>query len=486
MQRAAVDARRRGADDRPLPAGHRPRAGAHLRTRRSGSSSAARASIPTPRRPHGDRARDAVPRERWRSRVLRAIRVGSLTIVEGEARRTFGSGPPTATIHVHDPAVLAECSCVAAAGWPSPTPRACGTRPDLVAVIRLAARNAVLIDRVRAVTAPLWKPRQRVREALKRRTRQRSRRDIAAHYDLGNELFARMLDPTMMYSCALFERPGMTLEEASVAKLERVCERLDLGPEDRVLEIGTGWGGFAVHAAATRGCRVVTTTISRGAARLRGGAGPARPGSQDRVTVLMRDYRDLRGSFDKLVSIEMIEAVGWQQIGRFFARCSDLLTPHGAMLLQAITIDDRAYEVEKASQVLHPRVHLPRGLPALDGGDHAQRGAPHRSAGGRAWRTSPPATSRRCAAGATTSPPTATSWPRSATTSASSGSGRCTSPIARVDSPSGGSATCSCCWPSRGGRSRPGPRCGAPRSQQRANPCVSASRPQTLRRTSVI
>ena len=151
--------------------------------------------------------------------------------------------------------------------------------PDLVAVIRLAARNAVLIDRVRAVTAPLWTPRQRVRAALNRRTRQRSRRDIAAHYDLGNELFARMLDPTMMYSCALFEHAGMTLEEASVAKLERVCERLELGPEDRVLEIGTGWGGFAVHAAAhPRLPRHHDDDLPR-AARLRGGA---RPGGRAR------------------------------------------------------------------------------------------------------------------------------------------------------------------------------------------------------------
>ena len=199
----------------------------------------------------------------WRpSLLLRQIRVGSLTIVEGPRRRVFGSGPPSATIHVHSPRFwpmlmrgsrgLAES--YAQGIWDS---------PDLVAVIRLAARNAVLIDRVRAATAPLWAPGQRVAGAVNRSTRRRSRRDIAAHYDLGNELFARMLDPTMMYSCALFERDGMTLEEASIAKLERICERLELGPDDRVLEIGTGWGGFAIHAAGTRGCHVTTTTISR-------------------------------------------------------------------------------------------------------------------------------------------------------------------------------------------------------------------------------
>ncbi|MGZ4243399.1 MAG: class I SAM-dependent methyltransferase [Solirubrobacteraceae bacterium] len=297
--------------------------------------------------------------------LLRSIRVGSLTVVEDGRRRRFGAGPPAATIHVHHPGFW-PLLMRGSRGLAEAYAQGLWSSPDLVAVIRLAARNAIVIDRVRAATAPLWKPRQRAREALHRRTRLRSQRDIAAHYDLGNALFERMLDPTMMYSCALFERPGMTLEEASVAKLERVCDRLQLGPRDRVLEIGTGWGGFAVHAAATRGCRVITTTISReqhdyAVERVR------RAGLEDRVTVLMRDYRDLRGTFDKLVSIEMIEAVGWQHIGRFFARCSDLLSPHGAMLLQAITIDDRAYEVEKASRSFIREYIFPGGcLPSME------------------------------------------------------------------------------------------------------------------------
>jgi cyclopropane-fatty-acyl-phospholipid synthase len=152
-------------------------------------------------------------------------------------------------------------------------------------------------------------PFQRARAVLERNTRQRSRRDIAAHYDLGSDLFAQMLDPTMSYSCAVFARPGMSLEEASEAKLELVCEKLELGPGDRVLEIGTGWGGLAVYAARTRGCHVTTTTISReqhdyAMEQVR------QAGLEDRVTVLLKDYRDLRGSYDKLVSIGMIEAVG--------------------------------------------------------------------------------------------------------------------------------------------------------------------------------
>jgi cyclopropane-fatty-acyl-phospholipid synthase len=304
----------------------------------------------------------------WRSLacgLLRQIRVGSLTVVEAGHRHTFGAGAPAATIELHDASFwrmlmrgsrgLAESYIDG--GWDS---------PDLVAVIRLAARNASLIDDVRRFTAPLWTPQQRLRALANRNTRSASRRHIAAHYDLGQPLFERMLDPTMMYSCALFERSAMTLEQASVAKLERVCEQLQLGPDDHLVEIGTGWGGLAVHAAATRGCRVTTTTISEdqhayAVERVR------QAGLQDRVQVLLSDYRDLRGSYDKLVSIEMIEAVGWQHIGTFFHRCSELLHSHGAMLLQAITIDDRAYEVEKASKSFIKEYIFPGGcLPSME------------------------------------------------------------------------------------------------------------------------
>jgi cyclopropane-fatty-acyl-phospholipid synthase len=298
-------------------------------------------------------------------RVLSRMRHGSLTIVERDHRHVLGRGEPHATVHVSSPKAytallrgsrgLAEA--YAAGHWDS---------PDLVAVIRVGARNMGALDRARERLSPLREPYQRARGALSRNTPTRSRRDIAAHYDLGNELFGLMLDPTMMYSSAYFDRPGMTLEEASVAKLDLVCDKLDLGPDDHVLEIGTGWGGFAVHAAATRGCRVTTTTISReqreyALARVR------EAGVEDRVTVLGEDYRDLRGRYDKLASIEMIEAVGHKDFGTFFTRCDELLAPGGAMLLQAITIDDRAYAVERASRSFI-RTHIfPNGcLPSLE------------------------------------------------------------------------------------------------------------------------
>jgi cyclopropane-fatty-acyl-phospholipid synthase len=238
--------------------------------------------------------------------------------------------------------------------------------PDLTAVFEVAARNLAGIDELRRRLTPVREPYQRARALWVRNTPARSRDDISKHYDLGNDLFGLMLDETMMYSSAIFERRDMTLADASRAKLERLCDKLDLLQSDRVVEIGTGWGGFALHAAATRGCHVTTTTISReqrefALARVRA------EGLEHLVTVLGDDYRDLRGSYDKLVSIEMIEAVGWKDFGTFFERCARLLRPDGVMALQAITIDDRLYDVEKASRTFIRSHIFPNGcLPSVE------------------------------------------------------------------------------------------------------------------------
>jgi cyclopropane-fatty-acyl-phospholipid synthase len=299
-------------------------------------------------------------------RFLRRIATGQLVVHENGEQRIYGSGPPVATVHVRSPRVWRKL-VRGSRGFAESYFEGMWDSPDVTAVVRLAARNVEGIDRLRRRLAPLRAPLQRVVAVLaKTQTRRRARRSIAAHYDLGNDLFSMMLDPTMMYSCALFEQPGMTLEQASTAKLDRVCERLALGPGDHVVEIGTGWGGFAVHAAATRGCRVTTTTISReqhdwAVATVR------RAGLEHLVTVLLEDYRDLTGSYDKLVSLEMIEAVGWRHFGTFFEKCSSLLAPDGLMLLQAITIDDRAYEVEKAGSSFINTYVFPDGcLPSME------------------------------------------------------------------------------------------------------------------------
>jgi cyclopropane-fatty-acyl-phospholipid synthase len=296
---------------------------------------------------------------------LRRLRHGTLAVVDEDGRHTFGEGNPVATVQVHSMrawSMLMRGSRGLAVAyelglWDS---------PDLVALIRLAARAAPSTDRLRRILLPGQRPLRYAGALLRRSTRARRRRDIAAHYDLGNALFKRMLDPTMSYSCAYFARGRMTLGQAQIAKLELVCEKLALGAEDRVIEIGTGWGGFALHAAATRGCHVTTTTISQEqhdhvVQKVR------EAGLEDRVTVLMQDYRDLRGRYDKLVSIEMIEAVGWRHWGTFLAQCSNLLEPEGVMLLQAITIDERAYEVEKAAKSFMNTRIFPGGcLPSLE------------------------------------------------------------------------------------------------------------------------
>jgi cyclopropane-fatty-acyl-phospholipid synthase len=306
--------------------------------------------------------------------VLRRMRSGTLIVEEGGERRRYGSGEPRAQVSVRSGQAWRE-ALRGSIGLADAYADGLWDSPDLVAVIRVAARNAGAVDRLRAALRPFLIPVHAVRDWANRSTHARRRRDIAAHYDLGEQLFVRMLDPTMTYSCAFFKQPEMSLEDAQRSKLELVCEKLELSSDDDVLEIGTGWGSFALHAATTRGCRVTTTTISRDQyeyvteqVNLLG--------MSDLVTVLCLDYRDLRGRFDKLVSIEMIEAVGWRHTGDFFAACSQLLEPDGAMLLQAITIDDRLYEIEKRPRSFIKQRIFPGGsLSSLDAmtGDLARR-----------------------------------------------------------------------------------------------------------------
>ena len=295
---------------------------------------------------------------------LQRLNCGTLIVIEPDGIvNRFGSGPE-ATMQLYSDTVWAAflrgsvglADAYADGLWES---------PDLVEVVRLAARAMPALDRLRLIGAPVLRPVELARAVARPAGRDQRRRDIASHYDLGNDLFSLMLDSTMTYSCALFSDSEVPLEDAQLAKLERVCERLNLGPDDHVLEIGSGWGSFALHAATTRGCQVTTTTISREQHRYVTERVDAL-GLSDQVTVLDRDFRDLRGSFDRLVSIEMIEAVGWRGFGRFLGHCSNLLRPDGAMLLQAITIDDRAYAVEKATRSFIKEYIFPGGaLPSL-------------------------------------------------------------------------------------------------------------------------
>lgn len=214
---------------------------------------------------------------------------------------------------------------------------------DLVGLIRLLVRNRDLLDRMESGLARLGSLAMRLLHARRRNTRAGSRRNIAAHYDLGNAFFGLFLSHDMMYSSAMWQGEDDTLEQASTRKLDVICRKLDLQPGQHVVEIGTGWGGFALHAARHYGCRVTTTTISReqhalATERIR------RAGLQYRVDVLLQDYRDLHGQFDKLVSIEMIEAIGASYMPAYFAKVGNLLKPQGMALIQAITIEDHRYE----------------------------------------------------------------------------------------------------------------------------------------------
>lgn len=236
---------------------------------------------------------------------------------------------------------------------------------DLVALGTIAGLNLVQLDRMkRRFRFILW-PAQKLGPLMPRTTRRRGKKQIAAHYDLGNDLFSLFLDESMNYSSAVYQDGDETLEEAQLAKMDQIADQLELSPDVHLLEIGTGWGGLSVHLARRSGCRITTTTISKEQAALARDR-VRQAGLEDRIEVIETDYRDLTGKYDRLVSIEMIEAVGWRDFPTYFAKCSDLLKPEGSMLLQAITIEDEAYEVEKASRSFISRYIFPGGcLPSM-------------------------------------------------------------------------------------------------------------------------
>jgi len=217
--------------------------------------------------------------------------------------------------------------------------------PDLVAVIRLAVRNLGAMENSNKLFSALSSLADTVSHRLRGNTLAGSRRNISYHYDLGNDFYRLFLDATMAYSCAYFQTLNNSLEQAQLNKFERICRKLDLKATDHLLEIGTGWGGFSAYAAKNYGCRITTTTISSQqhncAKQLFAGMGEA----GDRITLLLEDYRNLRGQFDKIVSIEMFEAVGLHFYDNYFGACDRLLKPEGMMVMQAITMNEQKFPV---------------------------------------------------------------------------------------------------------------------------------------------
>ncbi len=290
---------------------------------------------------------------------LAPLRHGSLRVRDARGEVVLGEAEHAAntvhaTVTITDPAFYRKVAAQGSVGAGQSYIDGDWECSNLVGLVQLLVRNRHLLDGMERGTARLGGALLNLWNQLRRNTRAGSRRNIAAHYDLGNDFFSLFLSPDLMYSSALFASEDETLEVASTRKLDRICQQLRLQPGDRVVEIGTGWGGFAVHAATHYGCHVTTTTISAeqyALARQRVKAA----GLQDRVTVLMRDYRDLEGQYDKLVSIEMIEAIGAKFLEVYFATLQRLLKPTGLALLQAITIEDHRYE-----QALHSVDYIKR------------------------------------------------------------------------------------------------------------------------------
>jgi len=277
-------------------------------------------------------------------RQLAALRHGHVTLEDSGGSSEFGvhEAPLRAHVQVRDADFYRHLALRGSVGAAEAYMEGLWDSNDLVSLVRILVANRELLDGLEGGAARLAGWALRAAHAFRRNTRKGSRRNIAAHYDLGNEFFALFLSPDLMYSSALWEPDTDTLAAASERKLARICARLQLRACDHVLEIGTGWGGFALYAAARHGCRVTTTTISREQQRL-ALERVRQAGLESRVTVLLEDYRNLSGEYDKLVSIEMIEAIGAQFLPTYFARVTQLLKPEGLALLQAITIEDHRY-----------------------------------------------------------------------------------------------------------------------------------------------
>lgn len=298
-------------------------------------------------------------------RLTKNFHDGSLVVRDELGSFHAGEGLPIIEVEVHDLRTYAAILRYGSEGLGESYIAGWWDCEDIAGLVALLVRNlepmVSLLDRFGAAVSGPWSALQR----LKVPTMHRDRKNVQAHYDLPGELFELMLDETMSYSCAVFEHPGQTLGDAQRAKLDRLCQKLELTEDDHLLEIGTGWGGLAIHAASNYGCRVTTTTISDAQRRL-AQQRVDEAGLSDRIEVLGVDYRSLDGVYDKLVSVEMIEAVDWRLYETFFRTCRRLVRPDGLVAIQAITIADRSFERAKHHDDFIRRQVFPGGcLPSI-------------------------------------------------------------------------------------------------------------------------
>ncbi|MBF4991784.1 cyclopropane-fatty-acyl-phospholipid synthase family protein [Methylophilus sp. QUAN] len=319
-------------------------------------------------------------RARWvatlaKSQVLKrlaSLKVGQLTVIDGIEKYVFGQAStqaPVATITILDSRFYGEIAFGGSIGAGEAYMLGYWQADSLTNVIRLMVLNQAVTDTLEGGYQWLSKPLLKLFHWLNSNSEAGSQKNIAAHYDLGNDLFKLFLDPSMMYSSAIFDTEATTLQAASARKLQVICDKLQLTAHDHVLEIGTGWGGFAIYAAKHYGCRVTTTTISEQQYVL-AKAHIAAEGLQAQITLLKQDYRQLQGQYDKLVSIEMIEAVGHQYYDTYFSKVSQLLKPDGVALIQAITIADQRYDsairsVDFIQRYIFPGSNIPSNTAML-------------------------------------------------------------------------------------------------------------------------
>ncbi|MFQ6405775.1 class I SAM-dependent methyltransferase [Methylophilus sp. 'Pure River'] len=319
-------------------------------------------------------------RARWvatlaKSQVLKrlaSLKLGQLTVIDGIEKYVFGQAStqaPVATITILDSRFYGEIAFGGSIGAGEAYMLGYWQADSLTNVIRLMVLNQAVTDKLEGGYQWLSKPLLKLFHWLNSNSEAGSQKNIAAHYDLGNDLFKLFLDPSMMYSSAIFDTEATTLQAASARKLQVICDKLQLTAHDHVLEIGTGWGGFAIYAAKHYGCRVTTTTISEQQYVL-AKAHIAAEGLQAQITLLKQDYRQLQGQYDKLVSIEMIEAVGHQYYDTYFSKVSQLLKPDGVALIQAITIADQRYDsairsVDFIQRYIFPGSNIPSNTAML-------------------------------------------------------------------------------------------------------------------------
>jgi len=331
---------------------------------------------------------------------MERLPVGQLTLLEGGRRHLLGrpGDPLRATVTVRDPQAFSAIAFGGTIGAAEAYADGLWDADDLAATIRIVVAAGDGGDWLDAGVSRVGSLVHRLRHRARRNTRDGARANVAAHYDLGNDFFSLFLDDSMTYSCAVFEHDRQSLHEAQLAKIERICRKLDLQPGQHLLEIGTGWGALAIHAARHHGVRVTTTTLSRqqhevATARVRAA------GLESKVRVLLSDYRDLEGLYDRVVSVEMIEAVGWEYYPAFMRVLAERLTPDGLALVQAITLPDHRYERSKReanhiNRIVFPGTCIPSTTALLQAasttGDlrlfHLEEIGPHYATTLRRWR----------------------------------------------------------------------------------------------------